>query len=320
MNATKVIDVRGLRKQFGKFTALDGLDLTVERGEVAGFLGPNGAGKSTTIRILLGMLGHDGGHVRVFDGDPHTDAVAIHRRLAYVPGDVTLWPQLTGGECIDLLLQLRGAQAAASRRAELIDRFELDPTKKARSYSKGNRQKVALVAAFAADTDLLVLDEPTTGLDPLMTREFTRCVAARAAAGTAVLMSSHLLAEVDELCSTVTIIRSGKTVQSGRIDDLRHLRRSRVTTATARSVDLAGIPGVHDLQPFGDDEVTFTVDNAALPAVTAALSGAGVERLSIAPPSLEELFLQNYSDQDYRDQNGAEDRDDEASHAGRGRA
>ncbi|MGB3707369.1 ATP-binding cassette domain-containing protein [Gordonia sp. (in: high G+C Gram-positive bacteria)] len=291
-----VIDVQGLRKTFGKFTALDGLDLRVEAGDVAGFLGPNGSGKSTTIRILLGMLGHDGGTATVFGMDPHRDAVAIHRRIAYVPGDVTLWPQLTGGECIDLLLQLRGIDPAAlPARAELIDRYELDPTKKSRSYSKGNRQKVALIAALAADTDLLVLDEPTSGLDPLMVREFARNVTERAQRGAAVLMSSHLLAEVDELCNTVTIIRGGRTVQAGRLDDLRHLRRSRVTAAVAAGGGLTNLPGIYDLEPLGDGEVTFTVDDAALPAVTAALSGAGVTRLAIEPPSLEELFLQNYS-------------------------
>ncbi|EGD54217.1 ABC transporter ATP-binding protein [Gordonia neofelifaecis] len=299
MTTSKVIDVRGLQKRFGSFAALDGLDLSVAAGEVAGFLGPNGAGKSTTIRILLGMLRQDGGQAAVFGADPHRDAVAIHRRLAYVPGDVTLWPQLTGGECIDLLLRLRGIDPDRTpARATLIDRFELDPTKKSKSYSKGNRQKVALVAAFAADTDLLVLDEPTSGLDPLMTREFTRCVAERAERGAAVLMSSHLLAEVEALCSSVTIIRAGRTVQTGRLEDLRHLRRSRVTAELARAAALESLPGVHDLETTADGEITFTVDDEALSAVTAELSKAGVTRLSIEPPSLEELFLQNYSDQD----------------------
>ena len=302
MDTSKVIDVRGLRKNFGRFTALDGLDLSVETGEIAGFLGPNGAGKSTTIRILLGMLRHDGGQVRLFGADPHRDAVSVHRRLAYVPGDVTLWPQLSGGESIDLLLQLRGLDPAATpARDELIERFELDPTKKARSYSKGNRQKVALVAAFAADTDLLVFDEPTSGLDPLMAREFMRCAAERAARGAAVLMSSHLLSEVEELCNTVTIIRAGKTVQAGRLEDLRHLRRSRVTATLPGPSDLSAVPGVHDLDTTASGDVTFTVDDDALPAVTAALSAAGVARLAIEPPSLEELFLQNYRDQDDQD-------------------
>lgn len=293
-----VVEVAGLQKRFGRFLALDGLDLEVRRGEVAGFLGPNGAGKSTTIRILLGLYRADGGQVCVFGQNPLTDAVAIHRRLAYVPGDVNLWPQLTGGECIDLLLSLRGVRAeSVSRRAELIERFELDPTKKSSTYSKGNRQKVALVAALAADAELLILDEPTSGLDPLMTHQFVSCVRERAAAGSAVLMSSHLLAEVEQLCETVTIIRSGRTVQSGTLNELRHLRRSRVTaTLSGDAGDLAGVTGVHDFVVDGAS-VTFTVDDSGLAAVTRALAGHEVSALSVEPPSLEELFLQAYSDQ-----------------------
>ncbi|AZG45366.1 ABC transporter ATP-binding protein [Gordonia insulae] len=292
-----VIDVSGLRKSFGSFHALDGLDLRVRAGEVAGFLGPNGAGKSTTIRVLLGMYRYDDGHVRVFGADPLADAVRIHRRLAYVPGDVNLWPQLTGGECIDLLLSLREVRIeSASRKAELIDRFELDPTKKASTYSKGNRQKVALIAALCADSELLILDEPTSGLDPLMTREFADCVRDRAATGSAVLMSSHILAEVEELCETVTIIRAGRTVQSGPLAELRHLRRSRVTATVSGDVGaLAHVDGVHDFAVDGD-AVTFTVDDAGLSAVTQALAGHDVRALAVQPPSLEELFLHAYAD------------------------
>ncbi|MGV9710935.1 ABC transporter ATP-binding protein [Gordonia sp. NPDC003424] len=294
---TPVIDVAGLHKRFGTFRALDGLDLAVRQGEVAGFLGPNGAGKSTTIRILLGLYQFDDGRVRVFDLNPLTDAVAIHRRLAYVPGDVNLWPQLTGGECIDLLLSLRGVRTeSASRKAELIDRFELDPTKKAATYSKGNRQKVALVAALAADAELLILDEPTSGLDPLMTHEFVTCVRERAAAGSAVLMSSHLLAEVEELCQTVTIIRAGKTVLSGTLAELRHLRRSRVTaTVVSDAAELGTVEGVHDFSVDGDS-ATFTVDDTGLAAVTRVLAQHGVRTLAVEPPSLEELFLHAYDD------------------------
>lgn len=292
-----VIDVVGLRKRFGSFRALDGLDLRVAPGEVAGFLGPNGAGKSTTIRVLLGLYRHDGGHARVFGADPLSDSVDIHRRLAYVPGDVNLWPQLTGGECIDLLLSLRGVRVeSGSRKSELIDRFELDPTKKASTYSKGNRQKVALIAALCADAELLILDEPTSGLDPLMTRQFMDCVRERAAAGSAVLMSSHILAEVEELCETVTIIRAGRTVQSGSLADLRHLRRSRVTATVAGDLgDLSIVDGVHDLDVH-DGVVVFTVDDAALGTVTRALAGLDVSALAVEPPSLEELFLHAYSD------------------------
>ncbi|MGC4962632.1 ATP-binding cassette domain-containing protein [Gordonia sp. DT218] len=294
-----VIDVTGLRKRFGSFQALDGLDLQVRGGEVAGFLGPNGAGKSTTIRVVLGMYRHDGGRVRVFGADPLADAVSIHRRLAYVPGDVSLWPQLSGGECIDLLLSLRDLRVeSATRKAELIDRFELDPTKKSSTYSKGNRQKVALIAALCADTELLILDEPTSGLDPLMTREFADCVAERARTGSAVLMSSHILAEVEELCETVTIIRAGKTVQSGTLAELRHLRRSRVTaTVEGDASGLADLPDVHDFTTDGDG-VSFTVADGGLAAVTTALAGLDVRTLSVEPPSLEELFLHAYGDKE----------------------
>ncbi len=214
----EVIAVRGLVKTFGATRALDGLDLSVRRGEVHGFLGPNGAGKSTTIRILLGLLRRDAGEVRLFDGDPWSQAAELHRRLAYVPGDVSLWPNLSGGEVIDLFLRMRGAPADHPRRAEMLERFQLDPTKKGRAYSKGNRQKVALVAAFAAPADLLILDEPTSGLDPLMEEVFADCVAERKAEGTTVLLSSHILSEVERLADRVTIIRDGRAVESGSLD------------------------------------------------------------------------------------------------------
>ncbi|MGW4364371.1 ABC transporter ATP-binding protein [Nocardia takedensis] len=219
---TPVVEVEQLVKNYGKISALRGLDLVVQPGEVHGFLGPNGAGKTTTIRTLLGLLRYDGGRVRVFDADPRRDAMAIHARLAYVPGDVNLWPALTGGEVIDVLGNLRGGVNAA-RRAELIERFELDPTRKCSTYSKGNRQKVALVAAFAADVELFVLDEPTSGLDPLMERQFTHCVQEVTDQGRTVLLSSHILSEVDKLCERVTIIRAGATVESVGLDELRSL-------------------------------------------------------------------------------------------------
>src|SRR3954452_10134846 len=243
-----VISVRDLVKSFGSVRALDGLDLQVRPGEVHGFLGPNGAGKSTTIRALLGLLRVDSGTATVFGQDPWQDAVAIHRRLAYVPGDVALWPNLSGGETIDLLLRMRGVDPGAGHREELLERFDLDPTKKGRAYSKGNRQKVALVAAFAADVDLLVLDEPTSGLDPLMEQVFNECVAERLERGTTVLLSSHILSEVERLADRVTIIRDGRAVESGTLDELRHLRRSRITATLVRVPDgLDGVPGVHGL-------------------------------------------------------------------------
>jgi ABC-2 type transport system ATP-binding protein len=293
MNA---VEISGLTKRFGDVRALDGLDLTVEAGSVAGFLGPNGAGKSTTLRVLLGLLRADGGRVRLLGGDPWTDAVALHRRLAYVPGDVTLWPNLTGGEVIDLLIRLRG-RPDGRRKDELLQRFELDPTKKTRTYSKGNRQKVALVAALASDVELLLLDEPTSGLDPLMEAQFSECIAEARAAGRSVLLSSHILAEVEKLCDTVTIIRNGRTVESGTLTQLRHLTRNTVTAVTRDDpAPLARLTGVHDASVDGH-RVTFLVDNEHLDAVTGELAALGLQSLVCAPPSLEQLFLQHYGDE-----------------------
>jgi ABC-2 type transport system ATP-binding protein len=293
MASSSVIEVQALVKTFGGVRALDGLDLEVRPGEVHGFLGPNGAGKSTTIRALLGLLRTDSGKATVFGQDPWSDTVAIHRRLAYVPGDVSLWPNLSGGETIDLLLRMRGADPATSRREELLERFALDPRKKGRAYSKGNRQKVALVAAFAADADLLILDEPTSGLDPLMEEVFDECVAERTAAGTTVLLSSHILSEVERLADRVTIIREGRAVESGSLADLRHLRRTHVRAEVARPVDLTVTAGVHDVVVEGTT-VSCTVEPEALPAVLEALTRSGVQALTCTPPTLEELFLDAY--------------------------
>ncbi|WP_059017287.1 ABC transporter ATP-binding protein [Mycobacterium sp. M26] len=292
---TAAVDILGLVKSFGHTRALDGLDLTVRPGSVAGFLGPNGAGKSTTIRVLLGMLRAEGGTVRLLGRDPWHDAVELHRRVAYVPGDVTLWPNLTGAQAIDFLSGLRGG-ADARRRAELIERFELDPHKKARTYSKGNRQKVALVAAFATDADIYILDEPTSGLDPLMEQAFQHCVAEVARRGAAVLLSSHILAEVEKLCDTVTIIRAGRAVQSGSLAQLRHLMR---TTVTARirgdAAQVRSWPGVHDAQ-FRDGRVRFSVERDQLDPTMAHLTRLGIVDLTVTPASLEDLFLREYQD------------------------
>jgi ABC-2 type transport system ATP-binding protein len=291
-----VIAASGLVKSFGTARALDGLDLEVEPGEVHGFLGPNGAGKSTTIRVLLGLLRADAGSVRLLGGDPWRDAVALHRRLAYVPGDVTLWPGLTGGEVIDLLGRLQGGLDPA-RRAELLERFDLDPRKRARTYSKGNRQKVALVAALASDAELFVLDEPTSGLDPLMEAAFQEEVRALRDQGRTVLLSSHVLAEAENLCDRLTIVRRGRTVQSGTLAELRHLTRTSVTVETARPVPgLAGLPGVHDLRTDGG-RLHMDVDADALDDVVGQLAGSGVRSLVSAPPTLEELFLRHYGDE-----------------------
>jgi ABC-2 type transport system ATP-binding protein len=291
--ANLALEVSGLHKSFGGTHALDGLDLAVETGEVHGFLGPNGAGKSTTIRVLLGLLRADAGAARVLGRNPWTDAVEVHRRIAYVPGDVTLWRNLSGGEVIDLYGRLRGG-LDADRRAELIERFELDPTKKGRTYSKGNRQKVALVAAFASDVDLLILDEPTSGLDPLMEEVFQRCVAEERDRGRTILLSSHILSEVEELCDRVSIIRKGRTVESGSLADLRHLTRTSVTAELAGPPNgLSHLPGVHDLDVQGK-RVRLQVDTDKLDAVLRQLSKSGVRSLTSTPPTLEELFLRHY--------------------------
>jgi ABC-2 type transport system ATP-binding protein len=293
MTETLAVDVRGLVKNFGASRALDGLGLRVATGSVAGFLGPNGSGKSTTIRILLGLLRSDGGSARLLGGDPWNDAVELHKRIAYVPGDVTLWPNLTGGQAIDILASLRGDLDRA-RINSLLERFDLDPSKKARSYSKGNRQKVALVAALASSAELLILDEPTSGLDPLMEGVFTACIQEVAAEGRSVLLSSHIFAEVEKLCDTVTIIRGGRTVESGTLVELRHLQRSTITLSLDGDTRvLAAIPGIHDLRVDGE-RATFAVDDIALPAVLTALVPLGPRALVSTPPSLEELFLRHY--------------------------
>ena len=291
-----VIEVRALRKSFGRTRALDGLDLTVRAGEVHAFLGPNGAGKTTTIRILLGLLNKDGGEARLLGGDPWRDATTLHTRLAYVPGDVTLWPGLTGGEIIDLLARLRGPRSAVDpkRRQALIERFALDPAKKARAYSKGNRQKVALIAALASDAELLLLDEPTAGLDPLMEAAFRDCVNDERHDGRTVLLSSHILSEAEALSDRVTIIRDGRAVETGTLAEMRHLTRDFVDAELAGPISLDGVPGVHDLVVQGT-HVRCEVDHAALNDVLARLTTARVLSLTCRPPTLEELFLRHYS-------------------------
>ncbi|SEF33146.1 ABC-2 type transport system ATP-binding protein [Amycolatopsis pretoriensis] len=290
----EAITADGLTKAFGSAKALDGLDLTVHTGEVHGFLGPNGAGKTTTIRVLLGLMRADGGRATLLGGDPWTDATELHRRLAYVPGDVTLWPNLTGGEVIDLLGRLRGGLDTA-RRAELIERFDLDPRKKGRTYSKGNRQKVALVAALASDVELLIFDEPTSGLDPLMEEVFRQVVEEERERGDrTVLLSSHILSEVEALCDRVTIIRAGRTVESGTLDELRHLGRITIDASLAHvPADLASLPGVHDVSSYGS-HVHLSVDQTALDDVMRHLAEAGLRNLVSRPPTLEELFLRHY--------------------------
>ena len=290
------IEISGLVKTFGSTRALDGLDLEVAAGEVHGFLGPNGSGKTTTIRVLLGLLRSDAGRASLLGGDPWRDGVALHRRLAYVPGDVNLWPKLTGGEIIDVFGRLRG-DIDAGRRDELLQRFELDPTKRARTYSKGNRQKVALVAGLASRAELLILDEPTSGLDPLMEAVFQDCIRDVKAEGRTVLLSSHILAEVEALCDRISIIRAGRTVQSGTLDEMRHLTRTSIDVTTEREpTGLDGRAEVHNLR-VEDHRARFDVDTDHLDDTMRHLVDLGVRSLTSRPPTLEELFLRHYDDE-----------------------
>ena len=299
------VHVAGLRKTFGRTVALDGLDLDVATGEVHGFLGPNGAGKSTTIRVLLGLLRADAGEVRLLDGDPWRDAATLHRRLAYVPGDVNLWPSLSGGEVIDQLGRLRGGLDEARRRT-LLERFDLDPRKKGRAYSKGNRQKVALVAALASDVELLILDEPTAGLDPLMEGVFRDCIQEERLRGRTVLLSSHILSEVERLCDRVSIIKDGHSVETGTMAELRHLTRTHVEAVLVGPVpaDLATLTGVHDAVIDGK-KLSCGVDTAHLGDLLKRLTAVGISTLLSAPPTLEELFLRHYAPETSQGQKSA---------------
>ena len=290
---TNVVELTGVVKRFGTVTALDGLDLAVAEGEVHGFLGPNGAGKTTTLRLLLGMLRTNAGSIRVLGMDPWRDVATLHRRLAYVPGDVALWPNLTGGEVIDLLGRLQGGQDQA-RRDALLEMFDLDPTKKARTYSKGNRQKVALIAALATDAEVFLLDEPTSGLDPLMEDSFRGCVRELRDQGRTILLSSHILSEAEALSDRVSIIRAGKVVETGRLEQLRHLTRTSVT-ADVESVPkgLGSLPGIHDVV-VANHRVSAQVEPSGLAPLMQALTAAGLNALTSQPPTLEDLFLRHY--------------------------
>ncbi|MTD31253.1 ABC transporter ATP-binding protein [Planomicrobium sp. YIM 101495] len=292
-----ILKIENLTKKFGSFTALDGVDMEVNEGEVYGFIGPNGAGKSTTIRILLGMLKATQGEAEIFGKDAWSHAVDIHKRVAYVPGDVNLWPNLTGGEVIDLFMKMNG-NANHEKREQLIKKFDFDPTKKSRTYSKGNRQKVALIAAFASDADLYILDEPTSGLDPLMEKVFQECVLDAKAAGKSVLLSSHILSEVEKLCDRVGIIRQGKMVETGTLEELRHLTRTHLTVQTKQPLTaLNELKGIHNLEEKGS-EFTFQVDTEEMDAVIRYISRFGILKLESAPPTLEDLFMRHYQSEE----------------------
>lgn len=287
------IKAEGLHKAFGSTRALDGLDLFVRAGEVMGFLGPNGSGKSTAIRVLMGLLRHDSGRVALLGRDPWTDAVSLHRHVSYVPGDVNLWPSMSGGEIIDLLGKL-GTGLDPSKRAEMIDRFDFDPTKKGRTYSKGNRQKVALITALAGNASVFIFDEPTSGLDPLMEATFQDAVRDLVADGKTVLLSSHVLAEVEALCDQVTIIREGRTVESGSLAEMRHLTHTAIEVSTSRPLDaIVRLDGVDSFVGQAGS-ATFTVVSSALPVVMAELATLGIESIVAHPPTLEELFMRHY--------------------------
>ncbi|WP_078381838.1 ABC transporter ATP-binding protein [Sutcliffiella halmapala] len=288
-----ILKTTNVTKKFGKFTALNGVNLEVNKGEVFGFIGPNGAGKSTTIRVLLGILKATEGEAKIFGLDAWKDAVEIHKRIAYVPGDVNLWPNLTGGEVIDIFMKMRGS-TDGNRREELIRKFNLDPSKKCRTYSKGNRQKVALVAAFASEADLYILDEPTSGLDPLMEKVFHDCVLEAKLAGKSVLLSSHILSEVEKLCDRVGIIRQGKIIESGTLNELRHLTRTNLLVETKQPLTaLNELKGVHEIED-NDGVVSFQVDSGDLDAIIKYVSQFGVVRLESSPPKLEDLFMRHY--------------------------
>lgn len=288
-----VLKIENLTKKFGKFTALDGVNIEVEKGEVYGFIGPNGAGKSTTIRVLLGILKATDGEVKIFGLDAWKDAVEIHKRIAYVPGDVNLWPNLTGGEVIDLFVKLRGGNNK-NRRDELIQKFNLDPSKKCRTYSKGNRQKVALVAAFSSDADLYILDEPTSGLDPLMEIVFQECVMEAKREGKSIILSSHILSEVEKLCDKVGIIRQGKIIETGTLNELRHLTRTSLLVETKQPIpSLSEQEGVYEIEAKGT-ALTFQVDTEKMDSVISYISQFGVTRLESAPLTLEDLFMRYY--------------------------
>jgi ABC-2 type transport system ATP-binding protein len=291
-----VIKTEGLIKDFGRLRALDGVDLEVNEGEVYGFIGPNGAGKSTTIRVLLGILKATGGRASLFGRDTWADAVDIHKRIAYVPGDVNLWPNLSGGEVIDLFIRMKKGHDRQYH-DELVARFDFDPTKKCGTYSKGNRQKVALIAAFSCDADLFILDEPTSGLDPLMEMVFQDCVRKVKSAGKTVFLSSHILSEVEQLCDRISIIRQGRIIDSGTLEGMRHLTRNNVKVASGAPLDgLAALAGVHDVLQTQDGHTSFSMDNKATEQVMRYLAECGVRHIVATPPTLEELFMSHYDE------------------------
>lgn len=288
-----IVEVKGLTKKFGKFTALNQIELTLNEGEIYGFIGPNGAGKSTTIRVLLGLLKPTEGQVTIFGKDAWHDSVEIHKRVAYIPGEANLWPNLTGGQVIDLFLKMRG-NVNAEKRDELIQRFDLDPSKKCRTYSKGNRQKIALISAFASEADLYILDEPTAGLDPLMERIFQECILKVKKQGKSVLLSSHILSEVEKLCDRVAIIREGEIIEKGSLTELRHLTRTKFTVETEKELtELTTLKGVHDAYQ-NDTGWEFQVDTEHMAETMAYISKCGIMKLESTAPTLEDLFMRHY--------------------------
>ena len=288
-----IVEIKNLVKKFGEFTALDGVNLTINEGEIYGFIGPNGAGKTTTIRCLLGIIKATDGDISIFKKDAWSDAVNIHKDIAYVPGDVNLWDNLTGGEVIDLFINLQGTNNK-ERKEELIKKFDFDPTKKCGTYSKGNRQKIALIAALTSDAKLYILDEPTSGLDPLMEKVFKECILELKKQNKTIFLSSHILSEVEELCDKISIIKDGKIIETGTMRELRHLKRTSVKVETLKPFkDLEKIKGVYNVIENGKT-IEFKVDNSELGEVISFLDKYEITNLVCTPPSLEELFMTHY--------------------------
>ena len=289
----KVIEIEKLEKDYGNKTGIFDVTFTVNKGEIFGFIGPNGAGKSTTIRVLLGILKATNGTAKIFDKDVWDNAIEIHKKIAYVPGDVNLWPNLTGGEIIDLFIRLQGTKEN-NKKEELIEKFEFDPSKKNRTYSKGNRQKVALIAALSSDADLYILDEPTSGLDPLMEKVFQECILELKKKGKTVLLSSHILSEVETLCDRVAIIRNGKIIDIGTLEEMRHINKTKFSIKTKEKV--TNIKEQEYISDFKgtETEFEFSVETNKIDEVMKLIIPFHIEKIESILPTLEELFMKYY--------------------------
>jgi ABC-2 type transport system ATP-binding protein len=288
-----VIELKNVTKTYGKVVGMKNIDLTVKKGTIHGFIGPNGAGKTTTIRVILGILKADEGTASINGMDSWKDAVEIHKNIAYVPGDVSLWPNLTGGEVVDYFAALKGG-IDESKKLELYKSFALDPSKKCRTYSKGNKQKVALVAALASNADIYIFDEPTSGLDPLMESVFQRYVDVLKKENKTVFLSSHILSEVERLCDVISIIREGEIVETGTLEELRYLTHSQIIIETEKAIpDLGKQEGVYDVSVDGN-KIQFNFDTSHYSDLLKYISAYNVTSLESVPQTLEDLFMRHY--------------------------